>query len=273
MSKILRPSPGVWRGYLSVMDLAMQRTLTYRVRYLMGILIGFIQIGMLYYIWSAIYINQSDIAGYDWTQIRTYLFIGYALNLLVTNLIETQMSRSIRDGSISMELIKPIQYLHLKLFEALGTSLVEGLAVGAVSGVFVAILFHISAPNTANLPFFVIAFLAAFLLRLLLAVNTALLCFWTTSVLGLIWARQAIAMFFSGALVPLALLPGWLETVALCLPFQGTMHTPAMLYLGRVTGWEAVAALTVQIVWAVLLWFSAVWLLRRGLSRLDVLGG
>lgn len=264
-----------WQKYFVLASLAIQRALTYRARYLINALATLLQVGVMYYLWRGLYTEQSRIAGYTWADIRTYLFLVLGLNLFLTFQTETKMSASIRDGSIAMELVKPIDFQRAQLAEAIGSAVVEGL-IFAIGSVFSAsILFGVLPPaqGGARVLLVLMATIAAFLLKFLLALLTGILCFWTTNVIGLVWARTALTLFFSGGLVPLSFLPNWLQRVAFLLPFQGTVYTPVSIYLGRWDTQSAIVAIAVQYLWIAALWWSARVLFAYGIRTVTIYGG
>jgi ABC-2 type transport system permease protein len=61
--------------------------------------------------------------------------------------------------------------------------------------------------------------------------------------------REAIFRFFTGALIPLAIFPEWLKTISMFMPFQSMVHVPVSIYIGTLSGWQAVQAIGVQLIW------------------------
>ena len=80
---------------------------------------------------------------------------------------------------------------------------------------------------------------------------------------------MAVTNLFSGALVPLVLLPGWLQTVALVLPFAGMTSTPALIFIGQATGGDAVRLIVLQAFWVALLWWGSPTGLAHGGAAAD----
>jgi ABC-2 type transport system permease protein len=60
----------------------------------------------------------------------------------------------------------------------------------------------------------------------------ASVAFYVTDAWGLATARQGFAMFFSGMLIPLAIMPDWLRDVALILPFSQAVYLPVSVLSG-----------------------------------------
>lgn len=102
---------------------------------------------------------------------------------------------------------------------------------------------------------------------------SGLLTFWTQNYVGVQAARIALVTFLSGAFVPLGLLPEWLRWLANVLPFAGMASTPALVYVGHLTGRAAVTAVAVQAAWSVALWAAARAFWQRASRQLTVHGG
>ncbi|KND37561.1 ABC transporter permease [Streptomyces acidiscabies] len=259
--------------FRSLVGAAAQEAFMYRGRYVVGVLIGLVQISVLFYIWRAIMGNGQTQSGYDWPQMRTYLLLSFLLTLVLSFGTEERVSASIRDGSVSMELLKPVHYMTLRASELLAALLMELLSVGICLAAAVLTVLPAVAPATGTRTLLALSFLLAVALKAAIAVTTGVICFWTTNVLGLIACRQALALLLSGAMFPLQMLPDWLRTIAYALPFQGSFNTPTLIYFGRVGTGEAAGLVALQIAWLAVLAGVAALLLNRGFRRLDSYGG
>lgn len=91
--------------------------------------------------------------------------------------------------------------------------------------------------------------------------------------MGIAWMRAAITNFFSGALVPLAFFPGWLEKLSLLLPFQGIVYIPASIYLGRLEGLQALQSVGLQLLWIIVLWLGARLMWNWAVRQVTINGG
>jgi ABC-2 type transport system permease protein len=260
-------------SFRALVSVAAQEAFMYRGRYVVGVLISLVQITVLYYIWRAVMGNGPNPAGYDWPQMQTYLLLSFLLTLLLSYATEYRVSASVRDGSVSMELLKPVHYMTLRAGELVAALLVELLSVGLCLAIAVLSLLPAVPPRADTRILLFVSFLLAVALKAVIAVATGILGLWTTNVLGLIACRQALALLLSGAMFPLQMLPDWLHTVAYALPFQSSFNTPVMIYFGRVGGWGAAGLVAVQAGWLLVLAGAAAVLLNRGLQRLDSYGG
>jgi ABC-2 type transport system permease protein len=253
---------------------AVQRAITYRGNLLLNLLSGLIWVAVLYYLWRAVYAAQAQLGGLDWRQMRTYILVGYAINALLTFTSLSRMMAVIRTGEIATELLRPIDYMRAQLAQIAGTALVEG-CLSAVLALALGFLLLDIAPPVSPLValLFLLSVGLGFLIKFLISFLVALLCFWTLNGVGLIWAQTAIISTFSGALIPLQLMPGWLQTIALAAPFQAIVYTPLTIYLGTVQGTALWWALAVQIGWAAVLWVLARLLWLPAVRALELQGG
>jgi ABC-2 type transport system permease protein len=102
---------------------------------------------------------------------------------------------------------------------------------------------------------------------------SVLVCFWTRRYLGVMWLREALLSFFSGLMIPLAFMPGWLQSIAWALPFPHFTTTPSAIYLGRVDTAGALGLIAAEAAWAVGLWFLGRFVFRQAVKKVTVHGG
>ncbi len=262
------------RAYAALGVQRAQVALTYRLSLATGILTGLVRILVLYYIWRVVYQGESVLQGFTLQEMTTYLFVSFVLRNFYSFQTETSISSKIRDGSVSFELIKPLNYQMARFAESLGSVVVEGVLIGIVVATVGWIAFGMSGPAT---PVAAAAFVASLVLSLMInfaiCFLVGLVSFWSTSVFGIVNSKRLIVEFFSGALVPLAFFPAWLRTIAQWLPFRGIVSTPVIIYLGQVSGERMWAELAVQAAWIVVMWLAGAAVWRLATRRLEVNGG
>ncbi|WBO69634.1 ABC transporter permease [Streptomyces camelliae] len=261
------------RAFRALVGTAVQEAFMYRGRYAVSVLISLVQMSVLYSIWHAVLRHRQNPAGYTWREMQTYLLMSFLLTLVVSFGTEERVSTSIRDGSVSMELLKPVHYMTLRLSELTAALFVELLSVGLCLLAAATTVVRVVPPEARMRGALVLSLVMAVALKGALAVVTGILCFWTTNALGLLWCRQAVALLLSGAMLPLQMLPHWLRDMAYALPFQGSFHTPVVIYFGRADARQAAALIALQVLWLGVLWGAAGLLVHRGFRRLDTYGG
>jgi ABC-2 type transport system permease protein len=246
----------------------MQNALAYRGSFIINILSSFIFIMALFYLWKAIFVGHTELAGYSWEEMKAYLLIVFLSNTLLTWYSEGLISGKILDGSVAMDLLKPLDFQKARFAETMGISVFESWISAVLICIFLILFAGIILPSKLLIWFlFIISLLASLVIKFGIIYIAGLLCFWTTSSLGIVWARMAITNLFSGALIPLAFFPQWLKELALILPFQGIVHTPASIYLEQVQYEEAFKMLGLQLFWVFALWIAGkllwIWAVRK----------
>ncbi len=100
-----------------------------------------------------------------------------------------------------------------------------------------------------------------------------LLALWTFEVTGIQFIYRFVNQLFAGALIPLWLFPPVLHTVATFLPFQAVAFLPVSIYLGQLQGAGITDALTIQLVWVVVLYLFAQLVWYRAQRHIVIQGG
>jgi ABC-2 type transport system permease protein len=261
------------RKYLILTEHSLQSAMAYRVPFFLSLLFGVIRILVLYYIWQVVYLKQDEIQGFTLAQMVTYIFISYAVRNLYGFYTEITISNSIRDGSVAMELIKPLNYQFARFFESLGRVAVEGILIGLFVLILGFGLFRMEAPPTiiAGIVFGV-GVVLSLLVNFAIGYIVGLLSFWTKSNYGIL-SKRFVVDFFSGGLVPLAFFPEWLKHITLALPFHAIVHVPVSIYLGKMTGVDAYFALLQQAIWVVILWGMGSFLWPQAAKTITIHGG
>jgi ABC-2 type transport system permease protein len=266
----LRPAPRYW----SIFTMSIQQSIAYRGRTILSLVGNLAWVLMLYYLWKTIYVGTGAIQGFDWIQMRTYILLSYAINILLTWSNSTRIAGAIRTGEIVQDIMRPMDFLLMHLAITGGASVIEGglsalftLGLGfLVSGI-------LPPASVPAFGLFLISIVIGFLIKFLVNFITSLGSFYTISSTGLFWSQNAIINLFSGVLIPLAFFPDWLRTLSEWLPFQGIVYTPVMIYLGKLGGLDLLKAIGVQAAWVVILWSAARLFWKKAFRALEIQGG
>src|SRR5574344_1415765 len=78
------------------------------------------QIFVFYYIWKAVYHVDSMINGISKYTIETYLILSRIIYTQITYGVITKLGRMIHTGAISMELVRPINFIPMMFCERIG---------------------------------------------------------------------------------------------------------------------------------------------------------
>jgi ABC-2 type transport system permease protein len=225
------------------------------------------------YFWRAIYAETALIGGLNLQQTLNYILMAQIILPILNNNLIFQMGYLIREGQVGVELLRPLD------FQA--RSYVENLAGVVLSLVLKLPLLLIAwAFMGLQLPSSPVVW-GAFLLTLLLGHAVlfffdyvfSCLAFYSTEVWGLAIAREGVAVFFSGALIPLVMMPAWLQSAAHAMPFAQVIYIPTALLSGIIPLGQAPQTWLIQIAWIFALGLLSRLVFNFSVKRVTVQGG
>jgi len=258
---------------LALTAIAFKRRAAYKTQWLVGSLIGGTELLTSLALWSAVLAERGEVGGYDWDAMRTYYVLAFITATITFAGTEGLTAQRILDGMVAIDLLKPVDFQRARAAEYTGGVLGNLPTLGV--GLTVSVLFLAPLPP--------VSFTAGALALLSVALGVPLsfglmflstmLCFWTRSYHGIMWSRRTITAFFSGLMVPLALMPAGLQAVVGWLPFVHIATTPSNIYLGRVDTAGALGLVALEAAWCVALWFIGRVLWNRAIKVVTVHGG
>lgn len=240
------------RQFNKLMGLYLQGALFYKKAFLLNLFSPLVLLGGQFMLWRSLYnLSKSGVIGsYDRAGMYTYIIVAFSINNLLTWSSENNISREIRSGLIVSRCMRPVPFLYQSLAGLTGSMLPQAFVNFTVALIlFVIFGNHLALPSLEAIPLAFLSLLFGILLRMMLVSCFSLLCFFTTSHLGLSWTRTALTEFFSGALIPITLFPGWLKTVSYATPFPLMLQTPISLILGEATPFPLPVTFGLQIGW------------------------
>ncbi len=167
----------------------------------------------------------------------------------------------IQHGRLSMELMHPVHPLHVDVSDYAGYKVFLILLWLPIAAVLALIFKPTLHPTLAQIIVFFIAIWGAYLVRSVLTFLMGLISFWTTRVAAIFDLYFALELLLSGRLVPMTLMPAWVQLISMFLPFQSMFYFPITALTGSLTNAELLSGLGIQLLWFVvaLLLLSFVW--------------
>lgn len=225
-------------------------------------------------IFEALYRGSTAVQPLSLEQTISYIWLGQATLTLVMYGVEGDTRELIRSGHVAYELCRPADLYGLWYVRALAWR-VAAATLRALPQLVLALLFLGLRPP-ATLGGFA-GWLAATLLAALLSAAWGTLLtvtlLWTVAGDGIARLGGILPWFGSGLLIPLPLVPDWLQPLLRVLPFRGLADLPFRLWTGHLPASAALGVLAQQAAWTVALVLLGRWLLARGTRALVVQGG
>ena len=179
----------------------------------------------------------------------------------------------IREGQLSGQLLRPMHILHFDLAYFAGWKFV-------VVGLWVPIAIGLSLvfkpdlhPTALEIVVFIFAIWGAYLIRSMFQGVIGMLNFWTTRGAAVFDRYMATEMLLSGRLVPLQLMPEWVQSLANFLPFKWTFGFPIEVLVGHMSPASLMLGLGVQVLWIGIgyVLFKFAW--TAAIKRFSAVGG
>lgn len=248
--------------------------LAYRVNYYSGIVIYAINIGAYYFMWKAIYGSAETLGGFTVAQMTTYIAVSWMARAFYFNNLDREISNEIRDGSVAVQMTRPISYLMVKMMQGLGEGVFRLLLLMVPGMIVVTLIFPVSLPtDPARWVIFFAMIWFSFLINSQLNLMTGLFAFFVENNEGLMRMKRVLIDLLSGVILPMAFFPGWAQAALNWLPFPAITYLPSSVFTGRMNGGEVWNALLVQAIWFAVLIIPIVLMWRAARKRLFVQGG
>ena len=178
-------------------------------------------------LWSATNPNQ---VGIDQAKMIWYLYITETI-VISLPIIQFEIESDIRSGDVAYYLIKPVNYLFLKLAENLGVYHFRFFVLLTL-GFFAC--YFLSAGHIPSLLNITTSFLMSYIAGIVILIFQAsigIMAFKLQDCSALFWIWQRSSFLLGGLLMPLNLYPDWLRKIANYLPFSSMISEPASLML------------------------------------------
>lgn len=193
------------------------------------------------------------------------------LIVLSVPLIQVDIENDIRSGDVVYQLLKPMNYLWLKISEYIGSFLFRFAALMLIAIPFCAYL-------SGFIPSFFILFATyltaaiAGLIFILFQTTIGLLAFKLQDSTPIFWVWQRSSFLFGGLVIPLDFYPSCLKITAYFLPFASLLYGPGRLILSFNVE-NIFIVLGGLLFWGSFALFLANWIYIRMLKALKVNGG
>lgn len=262
--------------YTALITMNLRKSVQYKYAFITAFLQAAIQISVLYAIWTQAFMHIGAMGGFSREEMLTYLFLSQTLMVIYgfSNSPDRLIAQNIRTGDISFDLLKPLRFTTARLFENLGDTMLN-VFYAAVLGTLLYIIFptfHAPA-GISSFVLFIASTILSYLIEFNISAIAGFFTFYTMNFWGLHYVKKSVVDFLSGSLIPLALFPIWAQSIFDYLPFKNIIYTPVMIYLGKYDTLQSITQITIQIIWAVVLWMLTERVYKHAVRRIEINGG
>lgn len=250
------------KKYLTLFLLNWQNGLVYRVSVLLWRLRQFLSSVMSLTIWSVIFQNQTNVLGYEQSQMITYIFIIGILQSLILASILQGLAQTIYSGNLSYELLKPVNiYLYLGVQDL--ADKLKNFGFMVLESVILYLIFRpdLFLPGLANGSLFLLWLLGGMVLNFFISLLFGSLGFWSPETWGPRFLFFMFLDFTAGRLFPLDILPETIQKIIFLTPFPYLSFVQTQLFLEKLSStqvfqyslglafWVCMAGVLVKVTW------------------------
>jgi ABC-2 type transport system permease protein len=266
------------KKYLNILRASLKERMAYRGDFLLGTVLRFLPMITTILLWKAVYEGSKEKtqAGFTYSEMIAYLLLTHISRMFssMPNL-SGGIARDIREGTLKRYLIQPVDLIGYLI----SYRVAHKVAYVITSALPYGLLFWLCRsyfdrfPDFGTFCVYGLSLVLAFLVGFFFEVCVGMVGFWFLEVTSLLYIVMTMNFFISGQMLPINLLPEPWFTILKWLPFQYMAYFPAVVFLGKLQGWDLVWGLLGEAGWAVGFLFLARFLYKRGLKRYGAYGG
>ncbi len=223
------------RIYAAFAAMVPKLFLAYSIWVWMHFFVSVVALVVLVSFWTAVYASgdQAAIGGLQVEQTLNYIILAQIF-LPAVHSTDTILyfGSLMRQGQVGIELLRPVDFqvaTYVRSIAEVGAAFMTQIPLVIVGW----LMYRFQLPTDPKI-------WGAFLLSVILG-SAVVFCFdwilscmafYSTEVWGLNTLRFSIATFFSGALLPVDIMPDWLQQITMALPFSYALYVPVSLLSG-----------------------------------------
>jgi ABC-2 type transport system permease protein len=236
--------------YLTNMKIAVLDQIQYRAQNYFY-MIGMIAEPVIYLVvWSTIANSQGgSVGGYTVGGLAAYYIVWTLVRNMNIVFTPYGWEDRIQRGRLGMELLHPVHPIHGDISYFAGWKIVVIFLWLPLAAVLSLIFKPTLNPTWLQVIVFFFAIWGAYLIRTMFLALLGMISFWTTRVGAIYELYFALELILSGRLVPMTLMPVWVQHLANFLPFQWTFYFPINALVGQPTSGELLLGLGIQLLW------------------------
>lgn len=265
------------KPYLPFTRNVFQRLISYKANVIIFMIGDFFMLAVTYYLWKAIYGSaDGDILnGFGFNEMIIYIFISFITSIMISVDISYDISREVKDGSIAINLVRPLNYERRMFFQGLGNVFYNFIVIFIGGFSITTFLFYkfFGYVSLGGILLYLLSVIMGIFINFYYSYIFGLISFKITNMWGLSQIMQSVVNLLSGMLIPIAFFPGWAQAITKLLPFSSSIYTPTMIYLGKINGSEILWALGLQLFWIVILMVVSKFMWKSLIKNLTILGG
>ena len=258
------------KKYLAVFKTHWQSSFVYRLNFIMWRIRTVLQFFAVYFLWVAIFTNQTTVFGYTRSVMLTYIIGTAILRSFVFSSRSASVGAEIGSGDLNNYLTRPISYLKNWLARDLADKLLNILFLTVELTLIILIIKPplIAPPNLSLIPIFFLTTVLAMMMYFLFSFLISSFTFWYPEHNG--WPLRffifMIIEFLAGGVFPIDILPSTVFNLFRLLPPAYLVFYPIQIYLGRLDTSQIITTVIIMLIWLIILYQLSRLVWKKGLK-------
>ncbi|CUO40842.1 ABC transporter permease [Clostridium disporicum] len=263
------------KKYLIAFELMWTKATDYRFDFIFEFICSFIPIVALLFLWKAIYFNNTNVGSYDVYSMFTYIILARFIGMIITPGFFFDVTEEIQEGTLSNYIVKPINYIRYWFAKELGNKS-RNFIIGLIPIIFIICMyreyFSIQC-GIGNFILFMVSFIFSYIIYFNITMFVSFFSFWFYEISNWFYTISFMTEFLSGTLIPIDLLPAYLQNILEWLPFKYLVFFPVSI-LTDSTSYDAITSgLIIQGLWVIVSYICIKFLWSIGRKKYDAYGG
>lgn len=260
--------------YWYIVKIKIQSCFAYRFDVISSLFLQSLVMLSVSFFWISIYGNRSEVVGITQKDMLIYTIIAMLMSTAFDIGVEDKITEGVNDGSVVMDMIKPVHLFGMYIMEDVGKSIAsliqKGIPILIIGSLCICVPV---AKSPSCFILFIISLCISYLINWLLAALFGIWIFKAISVGPMRAVKAHIIKLLSGSVIPLWFFPDQIQTVMKCLPFPYIYQLPLGIYIGKFGTQELIGQMSIQLAWLVALAIIFGFVQRKLASFILVQGG
>ncbi|MEI6267050.1 MAG: ABC-2 family transporter protein [bacterium] len=245
----------------------------YRGYLLFWIVMGSQSFFIMYFLWMFVYRDNQIVSGFTLSAMITYYFVAYFVKEFTSTYFDWNIMIKINDGLFSHFFYRPMTHRMYYMFHNIGEKTVRFIVFTPVLlFLYFLIKDYFIEPVPGAWPYIIISFILSFFMTCYFTFIMGYTAFWTEKSETIIYFKDSLVFYLSGAMVPLALFGEKIANFLKLLPFRYFISFPIEIYLGKLTGLEMSQGFLVAFTWLIVLIILERLIFKKGAKRFSAVG-
>lgn len=241
-------------AYIGVAIKSFKQSYTYRANTFLVIIGNLLNAFITISVWQALYASRNNLNGITFNDMASYVLVSGLLSKLSYSSIALKVSTQVKDGTIANNLVRPISFKYLNVFDDFGSNIFGTIFTYTPTIIIFTMVYKIAFPQNLSMFFlFIISSILGICISYSMSFIYGMLTFWWQYSTYVNFLSAALMRLFAGSFIPLWFYPDILYKVSTVLPFRLIAFEPLSIYLGKTGINAAVYVIIAQIVWLIVL--------------------